>query len=195
MTKDEELEQLRQENQTLRDALLQAITAIEALQEHVKDREELPEENTARREEVVRLKAPLNALQEQLAKDRHNSGLPPSSDRFHRQPKSLRRKSGNKPGGQIGHLGHHLKLAQRADLIEVHPVERGESSQQDLSTQPATLAERRQIIDLPVKRLLVTEHRVEQKPCPTCHHVTRAAFPARVNAPIQYGASIQALAV
>ncbi len=51
------------------------------------------------------------------------------------------------------------------------------------------------MIDLPVKRVLITEHRVEEKHCPACQHVTRAAFPAQVNAPIQYGASIHALAV
>ena len=69
------------------------------------------------------------------------------------------------------------------------------SCQHDLRTQPALLPERRQVIDLPVKRVLITEHRVEEKHCPACQHVTRAAFPAMVNAPVQYGASIHALAV
>jgi transposase len=49
-------------------------------------------------------------------------------------------------------------------------------------------------MDLPVKRLWVTEHRVEEKQCPVCSHLTRAAFPARVLAPAQYGTSIQTLA-
>jgi transposase len=51
------------------------------------------------------------------------------------------------------------------------------------------------VIDLPVKRLWVSEHRVEEKQCPVCSHLTRARFPAHVNAPAQYGMSIQALAV
>ena len=50
-------------------------------------------------------------------------------------------------------------------------------------------------MDLPAKRLWVTEHRVEEKQCPVCFHLTRAAFPAEVCAPAQYGSSIQALAV
>src|SRR2546425_12162122 len=50
------------------------------------------------------------------------------------------------------------------------------------------------VIDLPVKRLWVTEHRVEEKQCPVCSHLTRAPFPAAVSAPAQYGTSIQSVA-
>ncbi len=50
-------------------------------------------------------------------------------------------------------------------------------------------------MDLPVKRLWVTEHRVEEKQCPTCFHLTRASFPAAIKAPAQYGTGIAALAV
>src|SRR6266550_3214702 len=134
--KDEELQQSHQANQDLREGLKQAIEAIDYLQERVK------------------------ALEGQQAKDSHNSNLPPSSNRFVRPPKSLRQKSGKKPGGQPGHRGHHL----------------------------------RQVMDLPVKRLWVTEHRVEEKQCPVCSHLTRAPFPAAVSAPAQYGTSIQSVA-
>ena len=50
----------------------------------------------------------VQALQERVDKDSHNSHLPPSSDRFVRQPKSLRQKSGKKAGGQRGHEGTTL---------------------------------------------------------------------------------------
>ena len=56
------------------------------------------------------------------------------------------------------------------------------------------MPERRQVIDLPTKRLWVTEHRVEEKQCPVCYHLTRALFPAPVSAPTQYGTGIQAVA-
>ncbi len=169
--KDEELQQFRQATQDLREGLKQAIQAIEYLQERVK------------------------ALEGQQAKDSHNSSLPPSSDRFVRPPKSLRQKSGKKPGGQQGHRGHHLEQVETPDEVLIHRVERCEHCQQDVRKQPAELPERRQVIDLPVKRLWVTEHRVEEKQCPVCSHLTRARFPANVNAPAQYGMSIQALAV
>src|SRR6266849_5104123 len=168
--KDEELEQSHQANQDLREGLKQAIMAIEYLQERVK------------------------ALEGQQAKDSHNSSLPPSSDRFVRPPKSLRKKSGKKPGGQKGHRGHHLQQVETPDQVLIHPVERCEHCQQDLRECPVDLPERRQVIDLPVKRLWVTEHRVEEKQCPRCFHLTRACFPATVKAPAQYGTSIQALA-
>lgn len=49
-------------------------------------------------------------------------------------------------------------------------------------------------MDLPVKRLWITEHRVEEKQCPVCYHLTRASFPVSVKAPAQYGMHIQTLA-
>ena len=169
--KDDELEQSHQANENLREGLKQAIMAIEYLQERVKE------------------------LEQRQAKDSHNSSLPPSSDRFVRPPKSLRKKSGKKPGGQKGHRGHHLQQVEIPDEVLIHPVERCERCQQDLREQPAEVPEQRQVIDLPVKRLWVTEHRVEEKQCPTCFHLTRASFPVCVKAPAQYGTGIAALAV
>ena len=83
---------------------------------------------------------------------------------------------------------------ERPDEILIHAVERCERCQQDLREQVATVPERRQVFDLPAKRLWVTEHQVEEKPCPVCCHRTRASFPAAVSAPAQYGTSIQTLA-
>jgi hypothetical protein len=118
----------------------------------------------------------------------------PSSDRFVRPPKSLRQKSGKKAGGQKGHRGHHLRQGEKPDEVLLHSVLCCERCHYDLRLQAADLPERRQVIDLPVKRLWVTEHRVEEKQCPVCSHLTRAAFPAAVRAPAQYGTGIQTLA-
>ncbi|GHO68031.1 hypothetical protein KSC_069230 [Ktedonobacter sp. SOSP1-52] len=136
----------------------------------------------------------LNLLEGQLAKESHKSSLPPSSDRFVRPPKSLRQPSGKKPGGQKGHRGHHLRQVQAPDEILIHPMHQCEHCHQDLRLQPADLPERRQVIDLPAKRLWVREHRVEEKQCPVCFHLTRAFFPGSISAPAQYGAGIQTLA-
>ena len=116
--KDEELEQSRKANQDLREGLKQAIIAIEYLQERVK------------------------SLEGQQAKDSHNSSLPPSSDHFVRPPKSLRKKSGKKPGGQKGHRGHHLRQVEIPDQVLIHPVERCEYCQHDLRERPADLRSR-----------------------------------------------------
>jgi transposase len=182
--KDEELEQSHQANQDLREGLKQAIIAIGSQQEHVNALEGL----------IDALQERIKTLERQQAKDSHNSSLPPSSDRFVRPPKSLRTKSGKKPGGQKGHRGHHLRQVDNPDQVLIHAVERCERCQQDLREQPAAVPERRQVLDLPVKRLWVTEHRVEEKQCPRCYHLTRASFPAAVSAPAQYGSGIQAVA-
>ncbi|GAC1565562.1 MAG: IS66 family transposase [Ktedonobacteraceae bacterium] len=182
--KKEELEQVQQANQDLREGLKQAIIAIGSQQEHVKVLEGLIESQ----QECI------TTLERQQAKDSHNSSLPPSSDRFVRPPKSLRQKSGKSPGGQKGHRGHHLRQVEIPDEVLVHPVLCCQRCQHDLRSQPGALPERRQVIDLPVKRLWVTEHRVEEKQCPRCFHLTRASFPETVKAPAQYGTSIQALA-
>ena len=182
--KDEELDQSHQANQDLREGLKQALIAIGAGQERVNVLEGL----------IDALQERIKTLERQQAKDSHNSSLPPSSARFVRAPKSLRTKSGKKPGGQPGHRGHHLQQVEIPDQILIHPVARCEHCQHDLRAQPAALPERRQVMDLPVKRLWVTEHRVEEKQCPMCSHLTRASFPTAVVAPAQYGTGIQSLA-
>jgi transposase len=182
--KDEELQQVYQANQDLREGLKQAIMGIESQQERIKTLEGLI---TSQQERI-------KTLEGQLAKDSHNSSLPPSSDRFVRAPKSLRKKSGKKPGGQHGHRGHHLRQVEMPDEVLIHPVAACAYCHHDLCSQKADHPERRQVIDLPTKRLWVTEHRVEEKQCPVCYHLTRASFPAAVAAPAQYGTGIQTLA-
>src|SRR6266568_2872091 len=182
--KDEELEQSQKANHDLREGLKQAIMAIESQQERVTTLEGL----------IDSLHERIKTLEGQQAKDSHNSSLPPSSDRFVRPPKSLRKKSGKSPGGQKGHRGHHLRQVETPDEVLIHPVIACAHCQYDLRTQPAEMPERRQVIDLPAKRLWVREHRVEEKQCPMCSHLTRASFPAAVAAPAQYGTAIQGMA-
>lgn len=177
--KHRDVQQLQQEKQTVRDALKEAMLAIGRLQEHAKNLEG----------QIDVLQERLKTVEGQQAKNSHNSHLPPFSDRFVRPAKSLRQKSGKKPGG------HSLKQVETPDTVVLHPVEQCEYCQRDLCDRSAELPERRQVIDLPAKRLWVTEHRVEEKQCPTCFRLTRAPFPASVKAPAQYGTGIQALAV
>ena len=160
MTKDEELDWLRQENATLRD-------------------------------QVAVLSERINVLEAKLAKDSHNSHLPPSSDRFHRQPKSLRKKSGKKPGGQPGHPGSTLQLSPTPDQVIVHTVERCQHCQRDLREVESLQVERRQVLDLPPKRVVVIEHQAQHKCCPACQQISSAPLPADVRAPVQYGPALE----
>ena len=157
--------------------------------------EQLRHENSALRDQVAMLSERISALEAQLAKDSHNSHLPPSSDRFQRQPKSLRKKSGKQPGGQPGHAGNTLKLSEIPDLVIMHSVESCQHCQRDLSEVESLHVERRQVIDLPPKRVLVIEHQAQQKCCPRCQQISLAAFPDDVRAPVQYGAAIGAVGV
>ena len=157
--------------------------------------EQLRQENSALRDQVALLSERISALEAQLAKDSHNSHLPPSSDRFHRQPKSLRKKSGKQPGGQPGHPGSTLMLSPTPDLVIVHAVEQCQHCQRDLREVESLRVERRQVIDLPPKRVLVIEHQAQQKCCPACQQISSAAFPENVRAPVQYGAAFGAVGV
>src|SRR3954468_11949305 len=94
--------------------------------------EQLRQENSALRDQVARLSERISVLETQLAKDSHNSHLPPSSDRFHRQPKSLRKRSGKKAGGQPDHPGSTLMLSPTPDQVIVHLVECCQHCQRDL---------------------------------------------------------------
>src|SRR5438270_6034292 len=125
--KDEELEQLQQANTDLREGLKQAIIAINSQQERVKPLEGL----------IDFLQERIPTLERQQAKDSHNSHLPPSSDRFVRPAKSLRKKSGKKAGGQTGHRGHHLRQVQTPDEVLIHPVLCCEQCHHDLRAQAA----------------------------------------------------------
>ncbi|HEX4205581.1 MAG TPA: DUF6444 domain-containing protein [Ktedonobacteraceae bacterium] len=75
--------------------------------------EYLRQENRELKERITQLEAQLQKVQEQLAKDSHNSSKPPSSDDIKRRTKSLRKKSGKKPGAQKGRVGHTLQRVEQ----------------------------------------------------------------------------------
>src|SRR6516225_173784 len=81
---------------------------------------ELEADNQRQREQIAALLTRVQELEARLAKDSHNSGKPPSSDGLKRKPKSLRKKSGRKPGGQLGHRGETLHLVATPDSVVEH---------------------------------------------------------------------------
>ena len=56
-------------------------------------------------EEVRDLRRQVKELKDRLALNSANSSKPPSTDGLAKAPKSLRKKTGRKPGGQPGHPG------------------------------------------------------------------------------------------
>ena len=60
-------------------------------------------------------------LQERLALNSTNSSKPPATDGLAKPaPKSLREKTGRRPGGQPGHRGTTLPLVENPDQVEQH---------------------------------------------------------------------------
>jgi transposase len=148
------------------------------------------------REQIVALLARVQDLEARLAKDSHNSSKPPSSDGLNRKTKSLRARSGKKPGGQLGHRGETLRLVAQPDEVVEHRPARCPQGQTPLAGAEVVVCERRQVQELPpVVRLVVTEHRALHVRCPTCERVSIGPFPAEVPSRAQYGPGARALAV
>lgn len=147
------------------------------------------------RAEVGVLRAEAAELRARLAQNSRNSSRPPSLDGYAKPaPKSLRRRSGRKPGGQCGHRGRHLERVERPDVVIGHRPERCAGCGAELTGARLVGEQARQVFELPPVRLLVSEHRAERRRC-GCGHVTTAAFPDGVGAPAQYGPAVRALVI
>ena len=126
--------------------------------------------------------------------DSRTTHAPPSSDP-RPKPRSQRRKSQRRPGGQPGHPGHRLEPTPKPDHIERHAVGRCGACDLDLTTEPVTQVRKHQVFDLPPTPLIVTEHQLEAKRCPRCAAVTQAPPPPGAEQPTQYGARLAAFVV
>jgi len=143
-----------------------------------------------------------------LESNSRNSGKPPSSDKGNftnpPKPKSLRARSGRKPGGQEGHKGSTLEQSAEPDHVVEHRFSPGDTCpgcSAELGAGgsggvPGTGdCEKRQVFELPPARVEVTEHRAQRRRCPACGRKVVAAFPAGVSAPVQYGPNLRACAL
>jgi transposase len=149
----------------------------------------------ALRGQLAVAQAEIAELKRRLGQNSSNSSLAPSSDGpVKPAPKSLRGRSGKKPGGQAGHPGRTLSQVDSPDETVVHdPVACGGCGSQ-LSGAPAVGVARRQVFEVPEPKVTVTEHRIVTRRC-GCGMVTAGCAPAGVEAPTQYGPRAQALIV
>jgi transposase len=138
-------------------------------------------ENQVLREQLAQHIQCAQSLEERLAKDSHYSPLPPLSDRFARQPMSVRKQSEKKAGGQAGHPERSLSFLATLDESIVH------AGQQ---VQP-TAIEHRQAVEIPPTR----EPQTEQQQYPVCRRHSRASFLHRVHTAVRYRSRIGAIAV
>lgn len=149
-------------------------------------------------QEIKLLKARITDLEQKLEryinrKDSSNSSLPPSKDE-NRPPRtsSLREKSERKVGGQPGHEGKTLEMTDIPDEIIEHRACFCPECGKDLSTQPFELFGKRQVIDIPTIKQIITEHRVYRCMC-TCGKMVESEFPVDVDCPVRYGKNIETL--
>jgi transposase len=157
---------------------------------------QLEAENAYQREQIAVLVARVQELEARLAKDSHNSGKPPSSDGLARRTKSLRKRSGKRPGGQLGHRGETLRLVAVPDVVVEQRPTACSACQTPLSAEAlVVLRERRQVQEVPPLRLQVTEQQALHVQCPSCRSVSVGRFPAEAPSRAQYGPRLRALAV
>jgi len=128
-----------------------------------------------------------------LLKDSQNSSLPPSKD-SRKRTRSLREKSDKKPGGQVGHTGATLCFVEKPDRLRIHSPQACSLCGSVLGESEVTRTERRQVHDLPLPKVEVTEHQVQTKICHRCGAQNKAEFPAGMSAPVQYGEGVRAVA-
>lgn len=144
---------------------------------------------------IAELTETIKRLEEQINKNSQNSSKPPSSDGFKKPaPKSLRKPSGKKAGGQEGHKGSNYAITQNPDRIELHEPEACKRCPHYGSCKSKfCIVEKRQVVDVVVETF-VTEHQTLGAPCCKLNdQLLRGEFPEGVNAAVQYGNNLQAL--
>ncbi len=140
----------------------------------------------------------VEVLQEEirLLRNGKNSGTshtPPSHQIGRANAKSLRIKTGRKPGGQHGHEGSTLQIKEVPDQTINYIPQYCNGCGEDLQHIVSILKESRQEVVIPPIQACYIEHRSHSKVCAQCGKVCTAALPGHLTAPIQYGGSVGAL--
>lgn len=145
------------------------------------------------RARVDALEAENAELRRRLGMNSANSSQPPSSDGLAKPArKSLRGKSGRKPGGQAGHPGSTLAQVADPDEIVRHEPLACTGCGSRLVDAREVGVERRQVFDLPPITVRVTEHQLIARRC-GCGVTTQGVAPEQVHAPVSYGPRITAI--
>lgn len=164
---------------------------IKSLEKKVDRLEELELANSKLKKENDKLKDQLAKYEN--PKNSRNSSVPPSKDENRPfKSRSLREKTGKKPGGQYGQEGTTLKMVAVPDNIIDHVPEYCKSCGENLCVQDYEVVEKRQVIDIPFIQPEYTEHRVFKRRC-TCGYITKSDFPVEANASISYGSNVESL--
>ena len=174
----EENARLKEENAALKIELEELTVITKQIMMQVKD---LTEKNAA--------------LTERVNMNSSNSSKPPSSDIYKKPtPKSLRKSTGKKAGGQEGHEGHGLSFTRTPDETIRHMPEKCNACPNVTFCQGnEKTVQTSRVFDVVINTKL-TEHQVIQKACPIMGGETiTAEMPAGITGTVQYGEGICAL--
>ena len=144
-------------------------------------------ENIALRSQVSTLTKENEDLGSRLNLTSKTSNKPPSSDGYKKEP-AFPREKGKKKGGQEGHTGTHLQKVSVPDEIILHAPNSCTCCGRFFEPNEITISQQRQVFDIPLIRLHVTEHQLGSVSC--CNQLQMGVFPSSVAAPTQYGERI-----
>lgn len=168
------------------------LTVIGLLQRQVKAAEAQAAELASVNE---RLTVRVAELERRLGRNSSNSSVPPSSDTFGRPEKKAAPKSGRKRGRQPGAGSSGLSMTADPDVVEEYLPAACSGCGSGLGPGDSVGFERRQVRDIPLTTVTVTEHRAHRCRC-ACGTVTTEAMPETVaGSPSSYGPNLRTLAV
>lgn len=133
-------------------------------------------------------------LTAKAGRNSQNSSMPPSSDRFVKPARPVRGRSGRQPGKQPGAPGAGLEFTDSPDEIVDHQPVACAGCGSDLADAEPVGMSARQVRDVPLVRVMVTEHRMHRRAC-ACGQVTVAPAPTEVDGPVVYRPNLRAVAV
>ena len=189
---EQENQELKKASQKLKKESEKLTSRVQRLEVFEEDNTTLRQENSELKEENTALKSRISELEAQINSNSGNSSKPPSSDGYKKKPAFPRKKKG-KQGGQQGHKGRTLKQVEHPDKTVKHkpgPCDCGHV----FSDEELSVAETRQVFDLPQPKLEVTTHQLLKGKCPGCGKWHKGIAPEGVNAPVQYGYGVKTLA-
>ena len=139
---------------------------------------------------IVKLQAlqdRVDELERRLGLNSSNSSKPPSTDSAFEPKAKTTSHVKRKAGGQKGHVGKNLKMVEHPDFVIVSSPHVCRDCGASLADAKSTRVASRQVFDLPVLKIEVSEYQVHAKQCPCCKTISKGSFPEDISAPTQYG--------
>lgn len=140
----------------------------------------------------------IESLEKRLSQDSHNSSKPPSSDglsKKKRRTRSMRKRSGKKSGGQEGHPGKTLNMSEDPDKKIKLEIKKCQYCSRSLIKIKSKDCDKRQVVEIPPIKVVITEYQAEVKDCPHCGKENTALFPEGITHKVQYGNYLRSLAI